>query len=169
MEGTLPLLEFHRPFKCPMGCAKCCCYQEVDVFSADEIGEAKTHLGSIKETCWFCVPMFKVLRADDSPEYEIHQPTCCGGCCVNCCAQGCCCCSCRIPFYVYPVGGEQEVGEITKVWAGLGTELFTDADKFECKFPSDADSAGKARLIGATLMINQLFFEREKEDPAPAP
>ena len=54
--------------------------------------------------------------------------------CVNCCAEGCC--NCRIPFYIFPQSDtkgtkDTNVGFITKIWSGLGTELFTDADKFE--------------------------------------
>ena len=56
-----------------------------------------------------------------------------GGMCVNICAEGLC--NCRIPFYIFPPDAgstkEEKIGNITKIWAGLGTEVFTDADKFE--------------------------------------
>jgi len=98
--------------------------------------------------------------------------------CVNVCAEGCC--SCRIPFYFYPPNGKDDEvlistgstpspaapgetpkAQITKIWTGLGQELFTDADTFECKCPDGADAGKKARIIGATLLINQLFFEKD--------
>lgn len=96
--------------------------------------------------------------------------------CVNCFAQGCC--NCRIPFYIYPPMGTEEqvlvstgstpvpgvegtpMAQITKIWVGLATEMFTDADTFEVKCPDNSDVADKARLIGATLILNQLFFEK---------
>ena len=100
--------------------------------------------------------------------------------CVNCCSQGCC--NCRIPFFIYPPSGTEEQAfistgsgkvpgeekephaQITKVWTNMTTELFTDADTFEVKCPDGADEADKARLISATLMLNQLFFEKQKND-----
>ena len=79
---------------------------------------------------------------------------------MNFCYTGCC--SCRIPFHVYEPGKGQEVGSIVKVWGGLGSEVFTDADRFEVKFPAGADGSTKARLLGMTFMLNQLFFEQQK-------
>lgn len=60
---------------------------------------------------------------------------------------------------------DEQVGEITKVWAGVKNELL-GADKFECTFPIDSKPDAKARLIAATLMINQLFFEGQAEAAA---
>ena len=80
--------------------------------------------------------------------------------CVDVCSEGCC--SCRIPFNIYEPGKHaagQEVGQVVKTWAGLATEVFTDADKFELRFPANADAQTKTRLLGATFLLNQLFFE----------
>jgi hypothetical protein len=74
----------------------------------------------------------------------LPQPTCVGGMCVNIFAEGLF--NCRIPFYVFPPGVEQEkgneVGSIVKIFGGLSTELFTDADKFEVRLelPSEQTS-----------------------------
>jgi hypothetical protein len=78
------------------------------------------------------------------------------------CKEGCC--SCRIPFYIYipgKQGDNDEIGKIVKVWSGLGTELFTDADKFELLFPTDADPGNKATLLGMLFLLNTMFFERD--------
>merc|ERR1711998_300446 len=98
-------------------------------------------------------------------QYTVQQPSCLGGMCPNCMAEGCC--NCKIPFYVYkpgidPTDGSQ-AGKIVKLWRGLGTEVFTDAASFHMEFPQDADEANKARLIGTTMMINMLFFEKGGE------
>lgn len=146
-----------RPCACPMGNCKCCCFQELKVLDA-----AGIPIGGIIEDTWYCVPSFKVVNADQTTQYMMHQPTCCGGMCVDICAEGCC--SCRIPFHFYIPGQQdkgQEVGQVVKVWSGLGTELFTDADKFELRFPNGADAATKTRLLGATFLVNQLFFENK--------
>lgn len=79
------------------------------------------------------------------------------------CAGGCC--NCKIPFYIYKHDEDEpgkHVGEIVKIWGGLTSELFTAADTFMVKYPEGSDTNTKANLIGATLMINQLFFEAQK-------
>ena len=91
------------------------------------------------------------------------MPTCCGGMCVNVCAEGCC--NLRIPFYIYKADNDTpgaQVGSITKVWGGLAKEIFTDADTFECTFPPDASPNIKASMVGATFLLNQVFFESPK-------
>jgi len=181
-EAPKGVLTFTRPFRCNMGNCKCCCYQQVMV---DHYGQP---LGGVIETCWYCVPNFHTYKGVDGqdPEYQIHMPTCCGGMCVNVCAEGCC--NCRIPFYMYPIGGgdddsldcdasvpkthDKQEGatkaQICKIWNGLGNELFTDADTFEVLVPQQSanDASSKARLIASTLIINQLFFERQQGDGA---
>jgi hypothetical protein len=100
--GGDKIASFERTLACPLAPCKLCCYQQVDIFKA---GVAD---GSVKEGCYCCVPSFKVLQTDGTHQYDIHQPTCCGGMCVDCCAEGCC--SCRIPFYIYPPGASGDVG-----------------------------------------------------------
>jgi len=41
------LLELERPFSCPAGACKCCCYQSAKVTSGGQ------EIGSIKEKCYF--------------------------------------------------------------------------------------------------------------------
>jgi hypothetical protein len=53
------------------------------------------------------------------------------------------------------------VGKIVKEWGGLGTELFTSADKFSVEFPAGATAADKARR-GASL------HAKRRSKPAPA-
>jgi hypothetical protein len=104
------LFELARPFRCPMGQCKCCCYQEITAAAAD--GAA---LGSVAETMYCCpVPSFMIMDAAGEKKFEISPPVCCGGCCVDVCAEGCC--NCKIPFYLYPPGKRQEAG--AKVRAG---------------------------------------------------
>ena len=115
------------------------------------------------------MPHFTVYKDAEGKqaEHQIQMPTCCGGLCIDVCAEGCC--NCRIPYYVYPVGsldrGTELMGsrpeadpkkgkegkkyaQITKVWGGAATEMFSDADKFEVEFPAGSDPASKARLLG---------------------
>jgi hypothetical protein len=55
------------------------------------------------------------------------------------------------------------VGEITKVWGGFSKELLGDADTFKIIFPPNIDGPAKANLLGTTFLINQLFFESQKQ------
>ena len=158
--GGPQVAKFERPFRLPMGACKCCCYQEV--LSTMPTGQAN---GSVVETFWMFVPMLNVVGPGGDVEYKISMPTCMGGLCVNIFAEGLC--NCRIPFYIFkPDSGttkEEKVGNITKIWAGLGSELFTDADKFELNFPADASQESKARLLGATFLINQVCVRARLE------
>lgn len=195
-DNGAAMAGFQRPCRCHSGPCKCCCLQEVkaEIIPGDpdmatakygtaelkgkhfQAGEGKA-VGGIRENFYCCVPTYEVYKADSSVEYDLHMPTCCGGCMINPCAQGCC--NCRVPFYLYEPGSGTEIdaagncsgsslvgghpkAQITKLWTGLGQELFTDADTFEVKCPEAADVETKVRLIGATLLLNQLYFERDK-------
>ena len=46
-----------------------------------------------------------------------------------------------------------------QVWSGLEKELLTDADTFMSEFPKGADMKMKTTLLGATFLLNQLYFE----------
>ena len=170
------LYNFHRQYACQAGNCKCCCFQQVDV----EDGAGKS-LGMVKEQFYWCIPTFHTIAPGATEgEYMVHQPTCCGGACVNCCAQGCC--NCRIPFHIYKPGAKEEEvlkstgssgvpgqegtpnAQICKIWSGWKNEFLTDADTFELKAPDGSTSDAKARLIGMTLLLNQIFFEKSNSE-----
>jgi hypothetical protein len=65
--------------------------------------------------------------------YKISPPLCCGGCCYNCIdpkTSSFMCC--KVPFYIYPANdvGGKDVGNITKQWGGLATELLTGKSSY---------------------------------------
>ena len=125
------------------------------------VGDEK--IGSFKETCWKCIPTYAIKNAADEDEFMIHMPTCCGGTMVNCCAEGCC--NFKIPFYIYKANNDNDgehVGKIVKVFGGMGKELFSDADTFMVEYPEGISTEVKTNLLGATFMINQLYFEGQK-------
>mmetsp|Transcript_44020 Transcript_44020/g.110258 ORF Transcript_44020/g.110258 Transcript_44020/m.110258 type:complete len:251 (-) Transcript_44020:503-1255(-) len=158
--GGPPVSLHERPCALGPGSCKCCCYQEVQ--HKDPTG---VPLGSTKEMFWWFVPKFNVMRPDGSSEYLVSMPTCLGGLCINIFAEGLC--NCRIPIYIFPPDAtaftqETKIGFITKIWSGLGTELFTDADKFEVEFPPGAAPDSKARILGTVFLMNQLFFEKNQ-------
>jgi len=168
------VMSYERPMQwAAVSPCKCCCYQQMSFFN-----ESHQEIGEIKEDFYFCaVPSFTISDNQKKPVFQVQMPTCCAGLCVNVFAEGCC--NCRIPFYIYPAGttepgselisnnkdekGEQQMAQITKVWAGLGAEMFTDADKFDLLYPNGATPDQKAMLLGTVFFLNMNFFEKQKE------
>lgn len=149
---------YERPFRAQVSAFKCCCFQEIIASSGGAVIGSTIEQGIAENPK--CVPRFSVKDATGAVKYHLHMETCCGGCCVNICAPGCN--KCQIPFYLYDPAADEpgkHIGEITKVWGGMGKEMFSDADTFEIKYPPGCDGTTKANLLGTTFLINQLFFE----------
>jgi len=147
--------RYLRPLRCmPANCKLCCCWQTMTVTDS-----AGYEIGGFQETCYTFVASYDIKDEHAKPIYSLHQPTCCCGTMVNCCAEGCC--NFKIPFYIYKKGHEKEhhVGKIVKIWGGAASEVIGDGDTFMVEFPDDATPTLKATLLGATFMINQLYFE----------
>ncbi|KAJ1635959.1 hypothetical protein T492DRAFT_963006 [Pavlovales sp. CCMP2436] len=159
--GGEPLVIYERPFRCHPGPMKCCCYQQLSAKDA----RTGAVLGSVVETLYCCVPQMAVLDAAGVRTHFIHQPTCCAGMCVSMFdinGGGCC----KVPFKMYPdpaywgaSASPEPVGKIVKVWGGWSREILTDADTFAMSAPAGASSEQIAVMVGATLLINELFFE----------
>lgn len=152
-----PVARFSRPLRCGPGPCKPCCLQSMSTFAgAAPGGEAIGYFD--EKSCYCCVPTYVIADRNKMPKYLLRQPTCLCGLCVDCFTEKCC--SCRVPFMIYSdEQPDQVVGKIVKIWAGVEKELLTDADTFICEFPDDADAELKTTLVGATFMINQLYFE----------
>jgi len=188
--STLPLKEeilmFERPLRCPLSFCKCCCGQEVEVYSQP----SHTYVGSVQESCWICIPTFKVVDRARQPVYTLFTTgTCCCGTCVNCCQDCSCsrcmvsayecrmiectmailrtlciCCWCcfpqRVPFQIKAVSGSAE-GTINRLpRVVMEDKAFEDdADTFDLVAPEGASPDDMARLLAATLILNELFYE----------
>lgn len=55
---------------------------------------------------------------------------------------------------------EQEIGMISKKWAGLGKELFTSADNYVIDLHGDPDPTINTLLLAAGLAVDTVFKER---------
>jgi hypothetical protein len=157
------LLTVDRPFRCGAGACKCCCYQTIDVTSGGQ------KLGSVKENFYCCVPAFNVFDASGEKLYLVHPPTCCCGCCVQCCSEGNPCFGkgcCKVPFWIFPAGQSNtggdanHLGKIVKKKKSIATEVFTDATAFDISFPEKASADEKALLVGTSIFLNAVFFEK---------
>lgn len=164
--GGEKIMAYDRPFRCVPGACKCCCYQEMIYTNQDN-----QVIGRTIEGYWYCIPQFHIEDEKNQGVFSMQMPTCMGGMCVDCCAEGCC--NCRIPFYVYPHGVSErgkelqsgaKPAQITKVWGGMATEMFSDADKFELLFPDNATPAHKAMLLGSVFFLNMNYFEAQKDN-----
>jgi hypothetical protein len=51
------------------------------------------------------------------------------------------------------------VGKIFKQWRGCGVEALTDMDTFTIELPDNCDAATKSILLGATMLVDFMFFE----------
>lgn len=66
-------------------------------------------------------------------------------------------------FYVKKDGVELAV--IKKQWAGLGQELFTDADTFGVEYrPACTDGRLRQLVLAATLLVDLLYFENRNRN-----
>jgi uncharacterized protein YxjI len=66
-------------------------------------------------------------------------------------------------FPVYSGNDETaQVGKISKQWAGLMQEYFTNADTFGVEFPMDLDVRMKACIIAAVFLIDFMYYEESK-------
>jgi len=160
-----PILTMTRPWKCPSGACKCCCYQELQFTSSDN-----HQMGRLQEQCYCCLPQSIIRDAQGNDLYLVHPPSCCGGCCMDCCSKedkgNCClkCCGCTVPFHIFQVGkehgqGATPDGKIVKKMKSVATELFTDANAFDVEFPESATTEEKAMIAGSAVLINEMFFE----------
>lgn len=149
---TGPLVAiYRRPLKCVPGICKCCCYQEIMAFD----GAFNTPIGSISETCYFCVPQYNVKNQSNDIRYHIAVPTC-FICCPNYCAEGCC----LVPFYVYPNGDmTHHVGKIVRRWGSCWSQCF-GVPKYSSEFPAGSSAEDKALLMGGSFLLNEIYFKR---------
>lgn len=68
------------------------------------------------------------------------------------------CCS-DVDFKVLSADGSNQVGKISKQWAGYAKEAYTVADNFGISFPMDLDVRMKAVMLGACFLIDMMYYE----------
>lgn len=93
-------------------------------------------------------PSFRVLNNSGDTVLRIEGPICV-------CAQWFCF---LLDFNLVSLSGEK-VGKISKKFSSFARETFTNASFFGITFPMDLDVRIKAVLLGATFLIDFMFFE----------
>ncbi|KAH8378974.1 hypothetical protein KR009_002348 [Drosophila setifemur] len=135
------VIHMHRPLACS-SCLFPCCLQSIEVSAPP--GNV---IGTIEQEWSICSPSFRILNHIGDTVLRIEGPFCTFSMCGD------------VEFNVVSLTGEK-VGKISKQWSGLAREIFTDADFFGISFPLDLDVRMKAVLLGATFLIDAMFFEK---------
>ncbi|XP_020817073.1 phospholipid scramblase 2-like [Drosophila serrata] len=138
------VLQLQRPVACSC-CLFCCCLDRIEI--SDPQGNV---IGSIKERCTIWKPSFRILDQNGDLALRIEGPFWTCSVCGN------------IEFQVVSLTGEN-IGKISKQWSGLAREVYTKADNFGISFPLDLDVRLKAILLGATFLIDFMFYENSRD------
>lgn len=114
---------------------------------------------------WSCCDMtLNVYDQEKRLKYKIN-----GGCCQ-------CALMCKryetcyeVCYFIYPANSksgdtENAVGKIIRQKKDVVKSILTDADNFEIFFPENAAAYDKLMLIGATLMLDYVYFEESPGD-----
>lgn len=147
--GDREVLRLVRPLRC--GC-RCCPsgLQEMEVQSPPG-----TTIGHVLQTWHAFLPKFSIQDADRNTILRVVGPCWTCGCGPD------------TNFEVKTPDESRSVGRISKQWGGLLQEALTDVDEFGLQFPLDLDVRMKAVLLGATFLIECMFYEK-RGSPGPA-
>ncbi|XP_078229032.1 phospholipid scramblase 3 isoform X4 [Callithrix jacchus] len=141
-SGDREVLRLLRPLHC--GCSCCPCgLQEMEVQAPPG-----TTIGHVVQTWHPFLPKFSIQDADRQTVLRVVGPCWTCGCGTD------------TNFEVKTRDESRSVGRISKQWGGLVREALTDADDFGLQFPLDLDVRVKAVLLGATFLIDYMFFEK---------
>ncbi|ODM96247.1 Phospholipid scramblase 2 [Orchesella cincta] len=141
--NTIILLD--RPLACQEICFPCC-MQRMSVSSPPG-----NMIGSISQK-WGFKPQLHIRDEGNSVVFIIKGPLC----------QFSCRCG-DVDFPIYASDGQSECGKISKRWRGVFHEGFTDADVFGVKFPPGINTYMKTLLIGATFLVDYMYFEHANQ------
>ncbi|EDV51295.1 phospholipid scramblase 2 isoform X1 [Drosophila erecta] len=144
------VIHMHRPLACS-SCLFPCCLQSIEVSAPP--GNV---IGTIEQEWSICSPSFRILNHVGDTVMRIEGPFCTYSICGD------------VEFNVVSLTGEK-IGKISKQWSGLAREIFTDADFFGINFPLDLDVRMKAVLLGATFLIDAMFFEKSANQESDRP
>lgn len=160
--GGSQVLEFHKP--CSFGHG-CCC--NLPQFTTKLPNGTELNRSRFVWSC--CAPYAKFEDPVGTDKFMIHPPLCCFDKCImpQCSKKGCC----TVPFYFYdPVTGEQiepdkkYPPQIRMVRQGMKKACFTTANNFAVNFPQNLNAEQQAGLLGMTLLIDMVIFEKQAEE-----
>jgi len=146
-----------------------------DIEIRDFFGREIIHL-SREFICCCCVP--QSLQVQSPPGCVLGTVEQQRGCCCNTfdirdangnclvlegpTSVACTCFGLDVDFMLKANDG-QVIGKVAKKWGGFIQEVATNADNFGIAFPQNLDVRMKALLLGATFLIDFMYFEEQKE------
>jgi len=140
------VLRMERPFRC-VDCPSNSCYpdktQLIEIFHQGEL------IGRVRERP-ICIGQdrhLEVFNDMDEKLYDINGP-----CCYNPCAP--------VSFDIKNDAGVP-YGQIIKEFTGC--EGAHGNDKFRIEFPTNINEKTKAILLGATMLADYMYFEKERQ------
>uniref|UniRef100_A0A8D0DWS4 Phospholipid scramblase n=1 Tax=Salvator merianae TaxID=96440 RepID=A0A8D0DWS4_SALMN len=138
-----PVMQVSREFYCSICCCPCiCCLEELEVQAP--LG---TVIGYVKQNWHPCLPKFSILNEAREDVLKMTGP------CVPCrCFED-------INFEVKTLDGKSTIGSVSRQWTGFAREAATDASNFNIRLPVDLDIKVKAMVMGASFLLDFMFFE----------
>ncbi|XP_078266282.1 phospholipid scramblase 1-like [Rhinoraja longicauda] len=140
-DSDTEIMCLKRSLRC-QSCWCPCCLQELEVQAPPG-----TTIGYVVQKWSPCFPKMAVQNKNRHTVLRICGPCCQCGCCKP------------VHFKIKSMNKKEIIGNIAKNWSGLLLEAFTDADNFEVTFPMNLDVNIKAVLLGATFLIDFMYFE----------
>uniref|UniRef100_T1JP42 Phospholipid scramblase n=1 Tax=Strigamia maritima TaxID=126957 RepID=T1JP42_STRMM len=137
------VIHLHRSVRSDDGC---CCFQLNKMDVSAPVGQIVGYV--VEDGSWEGIG-FTIENAAGGAVLRIIRP----GVCFRCCGSG------DVNFDVMALDGNTQVGIIQwQNWTG-GFIRCDDADDFGITFPMDLDVRMKAVMIGASLLIDFMYFE----------
>ena len=147
------VIHAYRDFKCCVGCCWCikgdCCAFTLNVNSPTGVP-----IGRIVQECSSWKPKYAVENAAGETILVIRGP---------CCIWSGPCCPCEVDMNILTANESQQIGHISRQYAGFAKECCTNATNFGITFPRDLDIKAKALLVAATFLVDMMYFERQNQ------
>lgn len=142
------IIHLYRPLACTSCCFPCC-LQSIEVSSPPG-----TIIGTVHQKWRIFCPTLAIKNRQGKTVLKVEGP---------CIKQILCCGACNktVDYYITLPDGTH-IGKISKEWTHWVRETFTDSDYFVISFPMNLDVRLKAVIIGACILLNAMYYERQR-------
>ena len=141
-RDNTPVVDFSRGYACGYACVPC--LPQLMTARHPISGEI---MGYVKQRFTLGVVEYEI-QDEKEQVWAVIRGRCCK---ISCCND--------VPFSVMAENEIDEIGVISKKWSGCAKEFFTVADNFEVEFPQSFPPNIKLLFIGASLLIDFMYFE----------
>ncbi|OQR74315.1 phospholipid scramblase 2-like [Tropilaelaps mercedesae] len=156
-SSSSDVIALHRPLRCCGCCLPCFCLQQMLVEAPPGYP-----IGRVQEEWTLCAPRFTVYDERDRIVFRVTGPCRPSSTTTNM-GQNVNFNTGEFvlddPIQVVEYASGQEIGRISKQWAGFPQEAFTNATNFNVLFPLHESAQHKALLLSMALLLNFMYFE----------